>query len=153
MTNFDLMDLVSYIRSRVKNASDIRKSSTLALGVAIGKTLAVSNTAMVNAVTYFDETLLGGVTQKVCEFNEGILVDVDEAIETARAIWFIRQFTVSPDTSSFVSPKGEQAFAEKFFGVPVYMKPETSAYLNKHSEVMITIINRITALLSQPQAA
>lgn len=147
MLDMNYVELKSYINDKIKDASLTRYATSVAVGVTAGKLLAVSNTPPASASDFYLQNFVHTIDRSLGRFNEQINIDIDLANDVARSIWQMRQLAVSTVGADFITPTGPGSFVDKFFGSKIYLEPSVKEFLDKHNEVMITIINRMSVLV------
>lgn len=146
MNNLQHTNLNAYIRERVRLLVDIRKATSMCLGVAIGRRLPVIASDPVQALQVYTNQYTYQVMALAGQFNEQTIVDIEHVDKIAKGIWCMRQATAYPPVPT-VAPRGAGTFFEKIANVPYYLEPADMAYFNEHAEVLLTIINRMADIL------
>jgi hypothetical protein len=146
--SLEYVELSRYIASRVSNPMLNRQATSISLGVAISKAIAVGSMAQGNITHQWDTVLVHTALELVGAFNEQIIVDTELAMETARAFWIMRCNALNADLDQVILPSGVGTFIEKVFGLNENANPKTIAFCNDNSAVVATITNRICTLLS-----
>jgi hypothetical protein len=151
------VELARYISSRINAPQTNRQATSIALGVAISKAIAVGSMAQGNITHQWDTVLVHTADELMNSFNEQIPVDIELVRETARAFWIMRCNALNADLNQVILPNGVGTFIEKAFGLNENANPKTIAFCNDNSAVVATIINRICTLMSnaateEPQA-
>jgi len=149
MIKTEYLDLQSFLREKIKTTEDYKKATSIAVGVAVSKTLPLPNASMGEIVNHFDTVGRYLAKELIVEFNENIIVDIDLALETARSFWLIRYSAAYPDASMPVIPMGCYSFLEKLFNVCLFGNPETFKYVNQYSELMTVLVNRMMFVIKK----
>lgn len=143
MIDVSYTQLQAAIRERVKNISDFKKATSIALGVAVSKLVPIP-TGTVDEADYYWKSNSGFEADRyLSNFNENIVVDIDLARDTARGFWLLRCAAAFPLKEAVGIPRGNADFIAKLYGSDMYLNPETLKFLNENSEVMVAITNRI----------
>ena len=152
MIRTDYMALSQLFRDRITNYADTKRAVSLAVGVAVGVLLPMSDSPLTDATYNYDTVLVHSALPMFSEFNENIVINIDQAADTARAIWLLRHNCAFPDPTALAMPRGAGVFVEKLMNIGVYMNPSDQDYMNANAEVMIVLVNRIKAVLySKPE--
>jgi hypothetical protein len=151
MNNLQHTELNSYIREHVRALGEVREATSMCLGVALGRRLAVIPGEPTETLQTYTNQYTYQVGALAAQFNEQTLVDIARVDKIARGIWFTRQTTAYPPMQ-VVPPRGPGTFFEKIGNVPLTIDPKDMAYFNTHSEVLLTVINRISMILDTMMA-
>jgi hypothetical protein len=148
MINVRFTDFSTYVTSRIPGAVEQQKAISIALGVATARIIPALATGCAGESTHYDSIAVYGAMTVVSSFNEQVLVDVPLALETTRAFWMMRQNAANCCPATLVLPQGNGTFIERAFGMNQHANPKTIEFCNKNPEVLATLVNRITALLT-----
>ena len=148
MLNTKYIDLHEFLRVRVTSSEAQRRALALALGVAISRMLPLPSSMVQDDLSLFDTELIHTADQLISEFNENIVVDIDEVRNTARSFWLAR-YQAAHGNDALVIPRGVGNFADRLFGLSVHVAPETITYLDDNAEVVLVLVNRIQGLLAK----
>lgn len=140
--------LNQYIRDKVTDVNNIQYATSLALAMAIARSLPVTIGEPQTVMQTYDNSFTFSVSQMAGAFNEQVYVNIDTVNEVTRAIWLCRQ-NAACATFNYIDPRAGGSFADKLFGTQMYFNPQHLAYMNKHAEVLCTISNRIAAVMGE----
>jgi hypothetical protein len=149
--NTEYMSLISFLREKVKNPADLKKATSIAVGVAVSKFIGLPTSSMSDVSYHYDTLMVHTTHQYLCEFNENSVIDIDLAAQTARSFWLMRYSCANPDADMLTNPTGNLSFVEKIVNAGMFGNPDTLCFLNQHSEAMVTIVNRVQMLLKGHQ--
>jgi hypothetical protein len=148
MNNIAYTQFNAYVRQTVKDPQNIIRAVSIALGISLSRKLPVTQGDLDQTLGAFDTQHIFTVRARAGVFNEEMNIDFDVVEQIARGFWRMRQQAVCP-CDRIIMPKGTGGMVDKVFGAVLYLTPEYIDYMNKHAEVLITLINRIDALTSQ----
>jgi hypothetical protein len=146
MLQTNLLELSGFLKSKVVNMGDLKKATSIALGIGLSFRLQVP-TSDGGHVAHYDSVLVHSALKMISDFNETILVDVDLAARTCRSYWLMRYAAATRNPTGIASPNAKGSFTEKIFGMHHYAIPEVQDFLENNSEVMVVIINRMSMVL------
>lgn len=150
MTKLVYLALQQLIKEKAPDNTVAKKAASIALGVAVSRLLPVPSSQVESAEEHYSANVIAGASDMVSTFNEEIVVDIDLALETARGFWLIRYFNAYPQQDYLVTAGGEACFLLKLSGSVRYLNADTGAFCDANSEMMITLVNRITSAIHQP---
>lgn len=143
MTNLKYAALQNFISSKILDKIVGKYATSIAVGVVISRLMPVPGTVCTSgAQAYVDVCALAANTM-ASSFNENILIDLDVALETARTHWLVRYYNMYPEINSAINPVGKCGFLSKLCSFGFYLNPQTQAFCEANSELMIVLINRI----------
>lgn len=151
MNQLQTFDLQAFLREKIKDINLHKKATSIALGVAISRLLPLPSSAVDSAETHYLFGVKAMANEMLSAFNEAIVVDIELVGEAARTYWLIRYANAYPDPSLPMVSLGEFGFLTKLAGAGRYLNEETHAFCEKHSELMVVLINRITNVLKDKQ--
>jgi hypothetical protein len=152
MNQLDCLSLQAFLRERVKDINVHKKATSIALGIALSRMLPIPSSAVDAAESHFLFNVKTTASEMMAHFNEAVVVDVELVNETVRAHWLIRYANAYPDASVPMMASGEYCFLTKLAGAGRYVNPDTQAFCQNHSQVVIVLANRITQILSKSQS-
>lgn len=152
MTNLEFTTLQSFLTDKVKDQSLIKRTVSIALGLAVARLVPLPSSASINPVAEYDSVARPLVSQMASSFNEQMVVDMNLVEEVARAQWLIRYAHAYPTEFIALSPCSDAHFATKLAGVSHLVNAEIHAFCDSSPELMIVVVNRITAVLKSSQA-
>ena len=143
MSNLAFFNLTNYIRERVQDASLVKKTASIALGIALSRSCPLPSMEQEHAESHYVELVAVLIAQKATEFNEQCLVDIDLACQTARAYWLIRYYNAYPVATLMLPDSPTDHFMSAVNGIGHLINPETFEFCQKNSRAMIAVINRV----------
>jgi len=150
MTKLAYVSLQTLIKEKAADTGTAKKATSLALGVAISRLLPMPTTQVESAEEHFAVNVRHLGELFIATFNEEIVVDVDLTAETLRGFWLVRYFSAFPQEDFLVAGNGDASFLLKLTGAVRYLNADTQAFCDENSEMMISLVNRITSVLHQP---
>lgn len=142
-----------FVRERIGSAEDIRTACTLAAGIAISRVLSVPMGTLDDLQNYYSANHIWRTQSLIDRINADIAVDVQKVESIARAFWMMRALAQQSDPNGIILAKGPGTFMEKFFNVYFYLSEDDLTFLNKNSEVMAVVVNRIGPVIAEAVAA
>lgn len=148
MTNLDYLDFQQYVKEKVTDFSQIKKTISIALGLAIARQMPIPTSCVQHSEDHFSQFVLPAILLKSSEFNEQLVVDIDLVVDVARGWWLTRYAYAHPTELIFISSDKPGIFASKLAGTTQYFNEAEYDLCNKNPELMIVLINRITQLFN-----
>jgi len=145
------IELQSFLREKIRTIEDYKKATSIAVGVAISRMITLPTGDVGDVSDAFDTELRFTVMNLAGEFNEEIVIDIDLTFETARGMWLMRYSAAHPNLSVPILPMGTCGFLNKICNAHVYINPQILAYLDKYSELMVVLVNRITIVMTNKE--
>ncbi len=145
------IDLQAFIKEKVQDVVLNKKATSIALGIAIARTIPLPSTAVQSAEEHYTFQVRAAAEFEVSCFNENIVVDVDLVLETARLHWLIRYYSAYPDLGSPLMSTGDLCFLTKLSGAGRFVNNETNAFCEANTDLMIVLVNRINRVLAEKQ--
>jgi hypothetical protein len=153
MINTAYIDLNNFFGERILDVVNRKKATSMAVGVAVAMLLPLPTAEVEDSVYQYNSFNVHLAVSYISEFNENIVIDIDLARDTARSFWLMRYSAVYPNLDVPFTPKGACTFSEKLFSTPLFVSPVVLEYLNKNSEVMVVLVNRIKILFKNIKPA
>jgi hypothetical protein len=141
------------INTAYMDVTNRKKATSLAVGIAVAMMLPLPTAEVEDGTYQYNSFAVHLAVSYISEFNENIVIDIDLAREVSRAYWLTRYSAAYPDLSVPFTPRGACTFTEKLFSTPLFVSPVVLEYLNKNSEVMMVLVNRIKILFKNMKPA
>lgn len=151
MTNLEFVTLQSFLTEKIKDQSLVKRTVSIALGLAAARLTPLPTSEVVNSVAHYATIAKPLVNQMASSFNEQMVVDMNLVEEVARAQWLIRYAHAYPSLFIALSPCTDAHFATKLAGVSHLVNADIHAFCDSAPELMIVIVNRVTAVLKSGQ--
>jgi hypothetical protein len=151
MNQLECLNLQSFLREKIKDVNLHKKAISIALGIAISRMVPIPSSAVDSAESHFLFNVKTTASEIMSQFNEAIVVDVELVNETVRTYWLIRYANAYPDANIPMLASGEHCFLTKLAGAGRYLNADTHAFCEQHSQVMVTLCNRITRILREKE--
>ena len=146
MSTLAYQEIRSFARDRVKNAANTKKVLSIALGIALSRSIQLPSSEAIDGYTHYADTVSYAVCEGAARFNENIVVDMDLVESTARAFWLKRYFSAYPMKVIPLMSEDEGHFMNKLSGVGHLVNPNTFVTCQDESPTIIALVNRIRAL-------
>jgi hypothetical protein len=142
---FDLAfhELREYVIDRVKDASLVKKTTSVALGISLSRSIDLPSSEVNYAESHYNDQVSSVVAQTAAMFNEQFIVDMDLVCQTARSFWLIRYYNAYPCSVIPLPQDNEGHFMSAIVGVGHLINPNTFEFCQKNSRAMIAIVNRV----------
>lgn len=126
--------------------TDRKKIFSYALALSVAKKLPMPSSAVENPSGYFITNLESSSNAAVSEFNEKVIINVEETKEFIRKYWNIRYYALH-NAENYISiyPYG---FFDSILGVGNYISEDMHLFLNKYKANIIELSNKISALIN-----
>jgi hypothetical protein len=151
MLDLKYVSLNSFSTTQIPNAMTRKKALSIALGIALSRFVPVPSTSVEDKEAHYSSFVKETVKQMTVNFNEGIVVDVDLVLETARSFWFVRYANVNPLKNAMVVPIANCDFLTAVSGAMSYLNLDTVQFCTVNSTSVILLINRINDLISEKE--
>lgn len=141
--------LNSFLREKVADAAVYSRSVSIALGVALGRSVPLPSEAPANASSYFSQNLQVSVERAAAEFNENIVIDFDLAASVARSVWLVRLGLVHP-TAMIELPNDDTPgdWLVALSGGGFTLSRDVYDFVNANRECVFVMANRIAATMA-----
>ncbi len=138
-----LLPISEYVQ---KCAVDIRTTS-IAVGLAVSRHLTLPSSEVESINMHFVSQVEATMNQYLSIINEDMVLDFDLATKTARNAYIIRYMAAYPkaDGSAILPSCG--TFFERAFNVGTYFDDTTRAHCESNADAIISLTNRILAIL------
>ena len=146
MSTLAYQEIRSFARDRVKNAANTKKVVSIALGIALSRSIQLPSSEAIDGYTHYADTVSYAVAEGACKFNENMPIDMDLVESTARAFWLKRYFSAYPMKVIPLLSEDEGHFMNKLSGVGHLVNPDTFVTCQDESSTIIALVNRIRAL-------
>lgn len=153
MINIAYIDLNTFFGERIQDVVNRKKATSMAVGIAVAMLLPLPTAEVEDGTYQYNSFAVHLAVGYINEFNENIVIDIDLARDVSRAFWLTRYSAAYPNLAAPFTPKGACTFTEKLFSAPMFLSPVTLEYLNKNSEVMMVLVNRIKILFKNMKPA
>lgn len=128
---------------------DQKKIVSIALGLAAARVLPLAASSAENDSVAWASVAEGHAKTLVFAFNEDVVTDCDLALEVARNWWTMRVNMAYPRAEVPLSPiVGQGGVAASFFGLNDYVGADILATIEAAGGALVSLVNRITALLA-----
>ena len=148
MARLDYFEFQNYLREKVKDFSLIKKMTSVALGYALGRSLPLPSSGVDNVGDYYIASIRPSFMQEANDFNEQILIDLDQVEQVTRIYWLKRYATAYPSRLIPLSSEKDAHFMAKLSGTTALINPELKTFCDENAELLIVLINRITQLIN-----
>ena len=149
MINLEYQNLINYVDERVKDKAIIKKLITVSLGIALSRHFQLPSSEVEYAEGYYIENLQVPFVQKTAEFNENVIVDIDLAVQTARAFWLQRYNCAYPAKTLPLPMDNTGHFMAAINGNGHLISPSTFDFCQANSKAVVAVVNRIRELISE----
>lgn len=143
MFNLKYNELKTYILERVQDQSLVKKMTSIALGIALSRTLQMPSSEATYGDSFFNEFLAVEAAHKAAEFNENFIVDIDLVTQTARSFWLVRYNNTYPPVVLPLPMDNVGHFMSAIAGSLHLINPNTLEFCQEHAKVMTAVINRV----------
>jgi hypothetical protein len=148
MINVNIQQYGAFVREKITRAQDVQMATSIILGIAVSRLLAVPAGTLDSLETHYNNTVVYDADGHISRFNESLVVDPQLAAQVCRGFWKMRALAYASSADAILFPKGPENFFEKIFGASSFLPQNVTEFLNKNSEVMIVLLNRIQPLLA-----
>lgn len=141
-------ELREFLDARISNPYQQKNLRSIALGIAVARQVPLPSTALEQSQVngYYVGAVSNIVSSAVSDFNEQLVVDFDTAVDTARAMWFIRYRAAHPAKYIPLLP-GDADILVKLLEAGVVFSKDLHDFCNANATLLITTVNRITQAL------
>lgn len=147
MTRLDYLELQNYLRAKVTDPSLIKKTASIALGFALGRSVHLPSSAVDFSPNYYLQSVRPALALVATSFNEQILVDIDLVEQVTRTYWLKRYANAFPSELIPLSSVKDAPFMSKLSGTTALINPALHEFCEANAELLMVLINRITLVL------
>ena len=147
MFNLKFQNLLSVARDRVKTATDLKSVVSVALGIALSRTIQLPSNEVDDAYGHYANTLSYAACVEAAKFNENLPVDMDLVEGTCRSFWLMRYFHAYPLRIVPLLGDDETHFLGRINGVGHLISPPTFQLCQDNASLVIHLQNLIRELL------
>ncbi len=147
--NLKYNELQSFLRERSGDPAQSCRAISVALGLVVGRQAAMPTSMPTSPNIFYGQQIAPVLERQICDFNEQIVVDLDVAMSTARAIWLIRAGLCHPTELLLQRPEAAGNFFCELSGAAHTLSPETAAFLEQNRDTLFTMANRISTVLRE----
>ena len=147
MINLKHAELKDFLATKIQDYSLIKKTLSIALGIALARKVQLPTMAVETAQDYFNVQVRSSVASQIYAFNEQVIIDVDLAESIARAHWLIRYNVAYPTPVIALSFIDGAYFGAKLNGTTGLISKDVHDYCEAQSDLMILTINKILLIL------
>ncbi len=149
MSNLAYLNLTNFAQERLGDPSIVKKALSIALGIALSRSIQLPSSAVESAENYYIDSVAVQVGHMAADFNEQTIVDLDLAVQTARAYWLIRYNTAFPAEVIQIPSQEDGHFMSALVGVGHLINQSTYDFCKARPQAMISLINRVREITDQ----
>lgn len=148
MMKLSYVQLREFFDSRLTDPYAQKRLRSVALGIAVGRQLPMASSAIAESEVkrHFNDNINTLATEKISVFNEQLVIDFEEALQVARAIWIVRYRNLFPSKYIPLLPGDDDIFV-KLSEASAFFSPELHAFMNQNKTLTVTSVNRVTQVL------
>lgn len=148
MISTKYQELREYIDLKVGDGAQRKKVASIAAGVAASRMLPIPSSPVDHAESYYSTKVAMSAQELIGHFHEhNLLLDLDLAFEVCRSYWLVRYGCAHPNVDLPMIASGNHCFIAKVTNTARYLNPEVHDFCEQWSDLMITVINRVTMAL------
>lgn len=149
MNNVKYATLREFLKQKVADPALFTKSVSLAAAIAIARKAPLPSAAPESPTRCYLEQAQAQIERQVAEFNEEIVIDLELANETARAIWLMRCGLCYPKTFiEFPDDAVAGGWLAGLSNAGFSLGAATYEYLNANASALFVMANRITSVMN-----
>lgn len=148
MIKMNFVQLREFYDARIKDPYAQKKLRSVSVGIAVGRQLPLPSSTLepFEVKRHYNDSVNGIASGKIAEFNEQLVVDFEEALEIARAIWVLRYQAAFPSKYIPLLPGDDDIFV-KMFEASAFISKDTHDFCNSNKTLLISSINQVTKVL------
>ena len=147
MLNLKHLELKDFVAGKIADFSLVKKALSVALGIAISRKATLPTSKVDIAQDFFNINVRSSALEKICAFNEQVIIDVDLTEQIVRSFWLIRYNAIHPNGTIPLVFDKDATFLDKLYGSTPMIAKDVLDMCDKNADLMIVIINKISVIL------